>query len=98
MSSNYHSCAKNTGQCVGLKQGLKGYHSCARGANCKKKDREQVEGLTARMKESKAKRTVKKQVQKKQFMKALRKPITPPKKKRKPKAKPQKNKITKYIN
>jgi hypothetical protein len=94
--STYHSCARTVGQCVGLKKGLSGYHSCASSSNCKKADRAKVSGLVDKMKTSKATRVVKKRVQKTQFMKALRKPIKPPPAKRKPKPKPQKNKITRY--
>jgi hypothetical protein len=97
MSSPYHSCARNTGKCVGLKKGIEGYHKCARDSNCKKAERKKVDNLKERMRESKAKRVVKKRVQKKKFMSALRKPVQPPKKKRRARATPQGNKITNYF-
>ena len=105
MSSTYHSCARTNGQCVGLKKGLKGYHKCARDSKCKKSDREKVEDIRARMKISRAKATVKKAiVQKKKKKKAeipwwKKKPkvVAKNKAKRKAKAKPQKSKITQFM-
>jgi hypothetical protein len=97
MSSPYHSCARNTGKCVGLKKGISGYHKCARDSNCKKTERKKVDNLKERMRESKAKRVVKKRVQKKKFLSALRKPVKPPKKTRRARAEPQGNKITNYF-
>jgi predicted RNA methylase len=37
--SSYHECAREPPSCRGLKQGIRGYHACAKKKNCRKVDR-----------------------------------------------------------
>ena len=46
MSDQYFSCARENG-CIGIKQDMRGFHACAKKANCakpKKKKKHAVEG------------------------------------------------------
>ena len=64
--SKYHKCAKETGKCKNLKQGVKGYHKCAKANNCKKADRItldgvdkiKLKGVVSKIKKSTAKATI----------------------------------------
>ena len=62
---DYHKCAKVTGECVGLKKGIKGYHKCARDSNCKKTDRAKVKTIADKIKTTTAKEKIKKVIRKK---------------------------------
>ena len=54
MTREYHKCAREIGECVGLKKGVKGYHGCAKASNCKKSDRLKVQEVSGKIKKTKA--------------------------------------------
>jgi len=58
MPNRYHTCARDVGQCVGKKKGVKGYHKCASDANCKKPEREKLRKISEsiRVREDRKKR------------------------------------------
>lgn len=63
--TDYHKCARETGKCKGLGQGIKGYHACAKRSNCKKPDREKVAKIAGKIKKSAAGSKIAKLVKKK---------------------------------
>lgn len=88
--SEYHKCAKVTGKCKGLGQGVKGYYKCATDAKCKKEDRVKVQSI-----KEKIQKTTQKEKVKKALKTYVNKKVTQKRKKPPP---PKKEEETKHIN
>ena len=54
----YHECARKTPTCRGLKQGVKGYHLCARSKHCRKGDIKPKKITTTALKSVVLKKTI----------------------------------------